>query len=156
MALPHPPFHGSCLCSSVQVRITAPPLLTFACHCRDCQKLTASAYSLSTMFPSDSFSVSGDLITGGLGAGGRTHYFCASCLGFIYSQIDGADGRVNVRTSLLDQSASFKPFIEVMTEEKLPWAKVLTVHSFAQRPASPLDLDALMTAYTQATLDQIA
>ncbi|MEJ1991577.1 MAG: GFA family protein, partial [Maritimibacter sp.] len=86
MALPQPPFEGSCLCGAVSVRVTAPPLLTLACHCRGCQKFSASAYSLTTMFPAEAFSVTGELITGGLGLDGKKHYFCKSCLNFIYSQ----------------------------------------------------------------------
>ncbi|MEP5759911.1 MAG: GFA family protein [Litoreibacter sp.] len=147
MTLPKPPFEGSCLCCSVQVRITASPLLTFACHCRDCQKLTASAFSLTTMFPSDSFSYTGDLFKGGRQSSGRDHYFCKSCGNFIYSQIDDADQRINLRTSILNGAASFEPFVELMTKEKIPWATVPAKHSYQQSPDSPEDLQALMDEY---------
>jgi len=149
MAIPKPPYHGACLCGSVQVTVTAVPLLTLACHCRGCQKFSASAYSLTTMFPSDAFEHSGTLLKGGLGAAGRTHYFCQSCLNFIFSRIDGADHRINLRTSVLDKAASFAPFVEVMTDEKMPWARVPAVHSFAQYPKSPDALQALMDAYAE-------
>lgn len=149
MALPKPPFKGACLCGAVQVTVTKPPLLTVVCHCRDCQKLTASAFSLTTMVPSDGFSCSGDLITGGLGSSGRMHYFCRSCLNFISSQIAGADHRVNVRTAVLDDAALFEPFVEVMTDEKLPWATVQAPHSYAQIPTSLEELQALMDAYAE-------
>lgn len=146
---PKPPFEGTCLCGSVQVTATAPPLLTLACHCRDCQKLSASAYSLTTLFPSDSFSCTGELIKGGLASSGRTHYFCKSCLNFIYSQIAGADQRINLRTSVLNEAASFEPFIELMTDEKMPWADVPAVHSFPQYPESLGELQALMDAFSK-------
>ena len=141
------PLKGSCLCGSVQVSVTEPALLTLACHCRGCQKLTASAFSLTTMFPSDSFSYTGELIKGGLGSGGRAHYYCKSCLGFVFSRIEGADHRINLRTSVLDEAASFEPFVEVMTEEKMPWARVPAVHSFARFPETLEDLQALMDDY---------
>src|SRR3546814_9366082 len=38
---------GSCRCGGIQLEITAAPLLTMACHCVGCQKMTASAFSLS-------------------------------------------------------------------------------------------------------------
>ncbi|MCM2402838.1 GFA family protein [Rhizobium sp. S153] len=147
MALPKPPFEGSCLCGAVQIRVTAPPLLTLACHCRDCQKLSASAYSLTTMFPSDSFSCKGELIEGGLFSSGRTHYFCKSCLNFIYSQIGRAHQRINLRTSVLNEAASFEPYVELMTDEKMPWAHVPVSHSFSQYPASLAELQVLMESY---------
>ncbi|OUS04000.1 aldehyde-activating protein [Rhodobacterales bacterium 52_120_T64] len=148
MILPKPPFEGSCLCGSVQVSVTAPALLTLACHCRDCQKLCASAYSLTTMFPSASFSYKGELVKGGLGSSGRTHYFCKSCLNFVFSQIGGADQRINLRTSVLNEAASFEPFVEVMTDEKVPWAKVPAVHSFPRYPETLENLQALMDEYS--------
>lgn len=149
MAHPKPPLKGACLCGSVRVRVTAAALLTLACHCRDCQKLCASAYSLTTMFPSDGFSCTGELIEGGLRTHGRTHYFCKSCLGFVFSRIEGADQRVNLRTSVLDEAGSFVPFVEVMTEKKMAWAGVPATHSFARYPASLNELQALMDAYSE-------
>lgn len=147
MALPKPPFEGSCLCGSVQVRLTAPPLLTFACHCRDCQKLSASAYTLTTMFPSNSFSCTGKLITGGLKSGERTHYFCKSCLNIVYSQVGAPGERINLRTSILHQAALFQPFVELMTDEKLPWATVPVAHSFPRFPETPDEVQALFKGY---------
>ncbi len=149
MSVPHVPLEGSCLCGSVQVRVTAPPLLTFACHCRDCQKLCASAYSLTAMFPAESFSVTGELKIGGLKAGARQHYFCPSCMNFVFSRIEGADKRVNLRVSVLDDLTWFTPFVELMTDEKQAWASVPAVHSFARIPNSLEQLQALMDAYSQ-------
>ena len=147
MEHPDPPITGACLCGAVQVTLTAAPLLTLACHCRGCQKLTASAFSLTTMFPRDAFSCTGAVIKGGLGTGGRAHYFCKSCLNFVYSQIEGAPQRINLRTSVLDDAASFDPFVEVITDEKIPWANVPAVHSYARYPESYEGLQTLMNAY---------
>ena len=61
------PWDGGCLCGVVRFRVSAPPLLTMACHCTGCQKLSASAYSLIIAVPSDGFAVTrGELVTGGL------------------------------------------------------------------------------------------
>ena len=144
MALPKLPLHGACLCGSVQFIVTEPPLLTFACHCRDCQKLSASAFTLTTIVPSRGFACSGKLTRGGLGAPERSHFYCASCLNIIYSRIAGADDRINLRTSLLDEAASFAPSVELMTDEKLPWAEVPARHSYAKCPTSLAELWALM------------
>lgn len=149
MAIPKPPYEGACLCGSVQVRATARPLLTVACHCRDCQKLSASAYTLTTMFPRHAFSCTGDLVRGGLRSDGRAHFYCKSCLNIIYSRLDGGPERINLRTSILHQAAVFDPFVEVMTDEKLPWAHVPAVHSYASAPTSLGELQSLMDAYAE-------
>jgi hypothetical protein len=134
----------------VQVRITAPPLLTFACHCRACQKLTASAFSLTTMFPSDAVTCTGALITGGLRAPARQHVFCATCLGFIYSKITGADHRINLRSALLENATEFPPFLEVMTRDKMPWATTPARQSYDTVPADSEALQDLMAAYAHS------
>lgn len=36
------PWTGGCRCGRVRIRITAPPMLTTACHCTDCQRMSAS------------------------------------------------------------------------------------------------------------------
>jgi hypothetical protein len=51
------PWEGGCLCGEIRFRVSAPPLLTMACHCRGCQKLSASAYSLTIAVPSEGFAV---------------------------------------------------------------------------------------------------
>ena len=38
---------GGCACGAVRYELTKPPLALFACHCTDCQKMTAAAYSLA-------------------------------------------------------------------------------------------------------------
>ena len=99
------------------------------------------------MFSFDSFSYEGELTKGSLGSSERTHYFCKSCLNFIFSQIGGADQRINLRTPILDDAALFEPFVEVMTEEKMPWASVPAIHSFARFPETLEELQALMDDY---------
>ncbi|MBT8154597.1 GFA family protein [Epibacterium ulvae] len=147
MQHPKPPFSGACLCGAAQVRVTAEPLLTLACHCRDCQKLSASAFSLTVMVPQDSFTCSGDLIVGGRKSDGRVHYFCASCLNFVYSQIGTGSGRINLRSSVLKEAALFAPFVELMTEEKQPWVSLPVQHSFARYPESAAQVQDLLEAY---------
>lgn len=149
MGIPHLPLHGACLCGAVHVQVTAQPLLTLACHCRDCQKLSASAYSLTIMVPADGFSVSGDLVTGGLHTEGKEHSFCPKCMNFIFTRIKGA-GRVNLRASVLDDLSWFAPFVELMTEEKQPWAHVPAMHSYARYPKTIEEINALMADYVQA------
>ncbi|MEM9350286.1 MAG: GFA family protein [Pseudomonadota bacterium] len=147
MRIPNPPYDGSCLCGAVRLRLTALPLLTLACHCRDCQKLSASAYTLSAMFPSDSFSYQGALVDGGLRSEGRTHYYCRSCLTFVYSQLTRAPERVNLRISVLAEADLFEPFAEVMVEEKLPWVQLPVARSFAAYPETPEAFVALLGEY---------
>ena len=51
------PLAGGCRCGEVRFRIAAPPVITMACHCTGCQRMSASAFSLSAVIPSAAFLV---------------------------------------------------------------------------------------------------
>ena len=138
---------GSCLCGAVQIEATALPLLTLACHCHDCQKFSASAYSLTAMFPNEHVTYTGDLDIGGLHSEQRTHYFCSSCKNFVFSRMKAAPERINLRTSLLDDAEMFPPFVELMCDNKQAWANFAVPHSYAQFPKTLVELEGLMKDY---------
>src|SRR6185312_15598788 len=122
------PWAGGCLCGGVRIAVTAPPLLTMACHCTGCQKLTASAYSLSLAVPSDAFSVTaGKPVVGGLHREHR-HLYCPHCKNWMFTRLHGLD-IVNVRASVLDDHSWYAPFVETCTDERLPWATTPARHS---------------------------
>ncbi|TLM76876.1 GFA family protein [Microbulbifer harenosus] len=125
---------GSCRCGQVEFEIASPPLITMACHCTGCQKMTSSAFSLSSLFPSAAFSVTaGEPVIGGL-HGSTRHFFCGHCMSWLFTRPDGMDDFVNVRSTLLDGSQSFQPFLETYTAEKLTWAVTGAKHSFSEFP----------------------
>lgn len=129
------PREGGCRCGQVRFRVGAPPLLTMACHCTGCQRMTGSAFSLSAAIPSQAFSVTqGEPVIGGIHGASR-HYFCPHCLSWMFTRPEGIDAFVNVRSTLLDDPSGLPPFIETWTREKLLWATTPAVHSFEALPA---------------------
>lgn len=128
------PWEGGCRCGQIRLQVNAPPLLTMACHCTGCQRMTASAFSLSVAIPSIGFSVlKGQPIIGGL-HGATRHYFCPHCMSWMFTRPEGMDEFVNLRVTMLDDVSWFKPFIETWTREKLTWAITSAVHSFETLP----------------------
>ena len=45
------PWAGGCRCDRLRLLITEAPLVTMACHCAGCQRMSASAFSLSIQLP---------------------------------------------------------------------------------------------------------
>jgi hypothetical protein len=127
------PWDGGCMCGAVRFRITAPPLLSMACHCTGCQKLSASAFSLSIAVPGEGFAITkGEPVVGGM-HGPHQQLYCSQCKNWVLTRPSGFDF-VNVRATMLDDHAWCAPFVEVHTAEKLPWAKTSAAHSFAAQP----------------------
>ena len=85
------PWNGACRCGRVKLRVGAPPIMTAACHCTGCQRMSASAFSLSVGIPSDGFLVTeGEPVLGGL-HGSTRHYFCPHCLSWMFTRPEGMD-----------------------------------------------------------------
>jgi len=128
------PWQGGCRCGQVRLEVSAPPLLTAACHCKGCQRMSASAFSLSAAIPTAGFAVTkGQPVIGGLhGAAG--HQFCPHCMSWMFTRSEGMEHFVNLRATMLDDSSWFAPFIETWTLERLPWARTPAVHSFEKFP----------------------
>lgn len=153
MAMLDLPCEGGCRCGQVRIRIAAPPLLTMACHCTGCQRMSGSAYSLSAAIPSDGFSVTkGDPVIGGM-HGATRHYFCPHCMSWMFTRPEGLDFFVNVRPTMLDDPGWFVPFIETMTSERLPWATTSAKYSYARWPEMA-EFDGLIKEYTAETESQ--
>jgi hypothetical protein len=146
---------GGCRCGQVRFRISAPPLLTMACHCTGCQRMSASAFSLSVAIPNEGFAVTkGEPVIGGL-HGATRHYFCPHCMSWMFTRPQGLDFFVNLRATMLDDVSWFVPFIETMTREKLAWVTTPAVHSFEAFPAFDEYAD-LTKAYAEWSVKQAA
>jgi hypothetical protein len=129
------PWEGGCRCGAVRVRVTAPPLLASACHCAGCQRMAASAFSLTLSIPAEGFEIiAGETVIGGIRGPQIHHHHCDRCKTWVFTRVEGLDFLVNLRATMLDDHRWFAPFIELYTSEKLTWAETGAVHSFATQP----------------------
>src|SRR5688572_28276430 len=79
------PWEGGCRCGQVRFRISAPPVLTGACHCIGCQRMTRGAFSLAVVVSDEAFEVTeGEPVIGGL-HGEVPHYFCPHCMSWMFT-----------------------------------------------------------------------
>jgi hypothetical protein len=148
MADPDPVREGACRCGRVRFVARGRPLVTMACHCIGCQKMTASAFSLSALYPGNAFELlEGEPVIGGL-RGAPRHFFCDWCMSWLFTRFAETDAFVNVRATMLEGAASFRPFMESYTCEKLPWATTGAAHSFEQF-APPEAYPELMKAFAE-------
>ena len=48
------PIAGGCQCGELRYEITAAPLMIYACHCTNCQRISGSAFGLAATIVEDS------------------------------------------------------------------------------------------------------
>ena len=53
------PYHGGCQCGSVRYVVTAEPIRVLACHCKECQRQSGSAFGMSMPVRRDRMTVTG-------------------------------------------------------------------------------------------------
>ena len=140
------PWEGGCRCGEVRFRVTEPPLLATACHCLGCQRLAASAFSLTLMLPASGFEITrGEPTQGGLYPSFR-QFHCPACKSWMFTRANPPGADVGLRPTMLDDHAWFAPFAEWQTGEKLSWAVTGAPHAFPRWPEAA-DLDRLVAAY---------
>lgn len=117
------------------MKVKGRPLMTMACHCKGCQRMTASAFSLSALFPEQTVEIAGlEPVIGGM-HGELRHHFCPHCLSWIFTRAEMLGPLINIRATMLDGAADLPPFIETCVSEKLPWVSLPANHSFEKFPA---------------------
>jgi hypothetical protein len=140
---------GGCRCGSLRFKVHGRPMITMACHCTGCQRMTSSAFSLSSLYLETGFELlSGDPVLGGLRADLK-HFFCPSCMSWVFTRWEGMGPFVNIRSTMLDDCRSYRPFIESYTCEKLSWAETPARHSFEKFP-QPDDFPRLLAEFAES------
>jgi hypothetical protein len=125
---------GSCRCGAVRLHAEGAPLVTMACHCTGCQRMTGGAYSVSSLYAAERFSVvEGETVRGGLKAG-PNHQFCPDCMSWLYTVPEGLEAFVNVRSSMFDDAPQHRPYVEMCVNEALPSAASGAVRSYEGFP----------------------
>ena len=125
---------GRCRCNGVRFMLAGAPLITMACHCTGCQRMTGGAFSLSTLYPSEALTITaGEPVLGGM-RGATRHYFCPDCMSWLFTRPEGLDEYVNVRSPMLTDAPAHRPFMEAWTRERLPWGSTGALRSFETVP----------------------
>lgn len=122
-------LQGGCACGAIRYQLTGDPLIVHACHCRDCQRLTGSAFVINLWMEAQFLSASGAApqsfrLSGG---SGKPHdvFFCGVCGTTLWSRYHGAPGDFRfVRAGTLDTPDAVKPDVHIFTRSKAPWLEL--------------------------------
>ncbi len=145
------PWLGGCACDAVRYIVTGPPVAMYACHCRDCQKRSGSAYALILRVPATDLSVDWDTLAARervANSGARmTAHFCPECGTRIVTTRADRD-TVSLFAGTLDDPSFVYPSAHVWTSRALPGVTIPA--SAYAHPHQPEDPDALTKAFREA------
>jgi len=131
------PVSGSCQCGKVRYQLLEPPLKVIACHCKECQTLSTSAFSITTMVKAGSMVFKGEMKEWerSSDSGNRNvAKFCPDCGNRIY-HFNPDQPEILKLKGRLDNSGSVQPTAHVWLAEKQDWYEVPNgVEKFETQP----------------------
>jgi hypothetical protein len=121
------PITGRCLCGGVTYSVDAEPVWQGVCHCSNCQRQTASAFSVIVGVPSNALAVESSSLasfkTPSEGYQSITERrFCSACGSPIVSIIESMPAVAFLKAGTIDDISWFEPAAEIWTRSAQPWA----------------------------------
>ncbi len=138
------PITGGCICKAVRYSVSAPPVGSRQCWCRDCQYLGAGSSTVNTIFNASDVTITGDLrVFVSLADSGNTmtRGFCPTCGTPVTSASSARPQFLILRAGTLDHPDIATPAMNIWTDSAPPWA-----HLDPDVPSTPAQPPALPAA----------
>jgi hypothetical protein len=119
------PIEGGCQCGALRYRIVAAPLMIYACHCANCQRIAGSAFGLATTLTEDAleFSTGTPKKVTWLSDAGNERYglFCGDCGCRIAHGQTPSNGILSLRAGTFDDPSWVVPSGHIWTRSAQSW-----------------------------------
>ena len=121
-------LQGGCRCGAVRYALALDDLpRTYACHCRDCQTWSGSAFSQQAFVPEAALAVSGAPVVYAFttpSGSTSTQRMCGVCHTRIFNSNSARPGVVVVRAGTLDRSDELAVVAHIWVKRKQPWLEL--------------------------------
>lgn len=119
------PIQGGCQCGALRYQLTEPPLMIYACHCTNCQRIAGSAFGLVANIKEGSLEfTSGEAatVTWRSDAGNERYgRFCGDCGCRIVHGQTPSIGVLSLRAGTLDDPSWVVPAGHTWTRSAQAW-----------------------------------
>ena len=115
---------GQCQCGAITYDITGDPITVHACHCKECQKRTGSAFGISMPISKDKITIRGELKSFERVADSGfklIQFFCPNCGNPIYGEVERRPNAVTLSPGTLDDTNWFKLDTMIWTCSAQDW-----------------------------------
>jgi hypothetical protein len=102
---------GRCQCGKITYDISDKPLTIHACHCKECQKRSGSAFGISMPIAKDKIKIRGELNSFERVADSGfklIQFFCSNCGNPIYSEVERRPNAIVLFPGTLDDTNWFR------------------------------------------------
>lgn len=117
-------FTGGCQCGAVRYRVKMDRLTAYACHCRECQKQSASAFGISVPVLLANLEVDGETASWRRPTDSGSHtncHFCPQCGSRLYHAGENRPGMVTIKGGSLDEAQSLDPVAHIWVRSRQEW-----------------------------------
>ena len=116
---------GGCLCGAIRYEVTGEPLFSSQCHCRDCQRVSGSAFVATMRVPAFGFRITQGTpkfyVKKADSGNDVTRAFCADCGSALYSSVSTHPERIGLRPTSLDDPSEFRSEADIFVKSAQPW-----------------------------------
>lgn len=128
ISLPDFPVEGGCQCGAVRYRLLGPPLAVYACHCKDCQRRSGAAFSMSMPIARERVGLMRGTLTAYDKAAdsGRVVRMlgCSQCGIKVWNEPLSTPGMLVLKPGTLDDSSWARPVGNIWTKSRMPWVEI--------------------------------
>ena len=119
------PFTGGCACGAIRYECSAEPIMSFNCHCRDCQRMSGTAFASALAVSAAAFT-----LTQGepkffekKGDSGNTvlRGFCPDCGSPLMGKFPESPDVIGLLAGSLDDPSGHQPTVDIWTKSAHPW-----------------------------------
>ncbi len=123
------PIEASCQCGQVTYKLFKAPKIVLACHCKECQKLATSPFSVTAVVDTESIEFQGEMKEWSrLADSGNTNAakFCPVCGTRIYhyNPEDLSTVKLKLKPVGLTDDSVFAPSAHIWVSEKQGWYQI--------------------------------
>ncbi len=138
-------YTGGCQCGEIRYQIHDRPLTFYICHCRECQKQSASAFGLSLTVPRAAV----EIVQGQPKTWTRTSdsdrtvicSFCPNCGTRLFHDRSYNRETINIKAGTLDDPNCLRPVGNIWTQSAQPWVVISDeLLNYSGQPESVTDL----------------
>lgn len=120
---------AACLCGAVRLRLAAPAIETYHCHCSMCRRASGSLFQTFSVYPREAVGIEGAGNLASYESSPGTHrFFCRGCGCQVYCDVESRPALRYVNTGTLEGGAHpghpAEREAHIHVADKVPWFRI--------------------------------